>query len=195
VTACGVGLILEQVKGSIVMGQSWSGIRKLLEEDLLCEALRGRVQYFITKYNNAHDESGRVAVRVDGVEVLKGNEFIYYRDYLPLENALKKELGVPRRAWNGRGFLNKEENEKVEELIKQQMLEQGDFSVWQFTDALQEYKNNPIKESLSSLNPIVRMFAILDRRVGKRTLQRLEQEMEQQPEWLRFFYQLRMSAE
>lgn len=106
------------------MGQSWSGIRKLLEEDLLCEALRGRVQYFITKYNNAHDESGRVAVRVDGVEVLKGNEFIYYRDYLPLENALKKELGAPRRTWK---------------------------------------------------DPIVRMLAILDRRVGKRTLHRLEQ--------------------
>lgn len=177
------------------MGQSWSGVRKLLEEDLLCEALRGRVQYFITKYNNAHDESGRVAVRVDGFEVLKGNEFIYYRDYLPMENALKKELGVPRRTWNGRGFLNEEENEKVEELIKQQMLEQGEFSVWQFTDALQEYKNNPIKDSLSSLNPIVRMFAILDRRVGKRTLQRLEHEMEKQPEWLRFFYHLRKSAE
>ncbi len=83
----------------------------------------------------------------------------------------------------------------MEELIKQQMLEQGDFSVWQFTDALQEYKNNPIKDNLSSLNPIVRMFAILDRRVGKRTLHRLEQEMEKQPEWLRFFYQLRRSAE
>lgn len=184
-----------RTKGGIATGQSWSGTRKLLEEDLLCEALRGRVQYFFTKYNHAHDESGRVAIRVDGVEVLKGNEFIYYLDYLPLENALKKELSIPRRTWNGREFLNEEENERVEELIRQRMLEQGDFSVWQFMDALHEYMNSPIKESLSSINPIVRMFAILDRRVGKRTLQRLEHEMEKQPEWLRFFYQLRKSAE
>jgi len=43
------------------MGDSWSGVRKRLEQDLLCDALKGRLKYFITKYNNAHDESGRVS--------------------------------------------------------------------------------------------------------------------------------------
>ena len=48
------------------MSKSWSSIRKRLEQDLLCEKLRGRVQYFRTIYHGAPDEYGRFAVRVDG---------------------------------------------------------------------------------------------------------------------------------
>lgn len=177
------------------MGQSWSGVRKTLEKDLLCDALKGRVQYFITKYNNAHDESSRVAIRVDGVEVLKGNEFIYYAKYLPLENEIKKEMNIPKRYWNGDVFENDEENKKVEKIIEQTMLENGDCDVWQFTDALREYKISNIQDSLVSANPIVRMLAIMDRRVGKRTLYKMKNEINNQPEWLQFFYKLRLEVE
>ena len=34
---------------------TWSGIRKKLEEDYLCPALRGRVRYFATTYRASHD--------------------------------------------------------------------------------------------------------------------------------------------
>ena len=40
------------------MSQSWSSIRKRFEQDLLCEKLRGRVQYFRTIYHGAPDEYG-----------------------------------------------------------------------------------------------------------------------------------------
>ena len=53
------------------MGQSWSGIRKRLEEDLLCYSLKGRVQYQITKYRKSHDESGRIAILFDGHQIFK----------------------------------------------------------------------------------------------------------------------------
>lgn len=39
------------------------------------------------------------------------------------------------------------------------------------------------------------MFAILDRRIGKRTLMKIEEHVGKQPEWLQFFYQLRLEAE
>ena len=51
------------------MSKSWSSIRKRFEHDLLCEKLRGRVQYFRTIYHGAPDEYGRFAVRVDGEEI------------------------------------------------------------------------------------------------------------------------------
>ncbi|WMJ82498.1 hypothetical protein RBU49_04575 [Clostridium sp. MB40-C1] len=38
-------------------------------------SLKGRIKYFITKYKNSHDESGRVAIIVDGKEVIQGNIF------------------------------------------------------------------------------------------------------------------------
>ena len=52
------------------MSNSWSGVRKRLERDLLCEKLRGRVQYFLTHYHGAPDNYGRFAVRLDGKEIL-----------------------------------------------------------------------------------------------------------------------------
>jgi len=67
------------------MGDSWSGVRKRLEQDLLCDALKGRLKYFITKYNNAHDESGRVAIIVDGREIIQGDIFRYYKGYREVE--------------------------------------------------------------------------------------------------------------
>ena len=57
------------------MAQSWSAVRKRLEQDLLCERLRGRVQYFMTLYHNAPDRYGRFSVRVDGKELLQANPY------------------------------------------------------------------------------------------------------------------------
>lgn len=63
------------------MGQSWSGVKKRLEEEFLYVSLKGRIKYFITKYNNSHDESGRVAIAVDGKEIIQGSIFKYYKGY------------------------------------------------------------------------------------------------------------------
>ena len=56
---------------------TWSGIRKKLEADYLCPALRGRVRYFATTYRESHDREGRAAILVDGGEILKSNYFEY----------------------------------------------------------------------------------------------------------------------
>jgi len=53
----------------------------------------------------------------------------------------------------------------------------------------------PINKAVENINPLVRMFAVLDRRVGKRTLVKLKLSVDRQPEWLRYFYLLRLSAE
>lgn len=48
---------------------TWSGMRNKLENDYLCPALRGHIQYFATSYSKSADHEGRAAIRVDGVEV------------------------------------------------------------------------------------------------------------------------------
>lgn len=99
------------------MGQSWSGIKKRLEQDLLCDSLKGRVKYFITKYKNSHDESGRVAIIVDGKEIIQGNIFRYYKGYWEVEQKYKRQLNIPRRFWNGKEMENDLENQEVENYI------------------------------------------------------------------------------
>ena len=43
--------------------------------------------------------------------------------------------------------------------------------------------------------PLVRILALLDRRLGKRRLLTLEESMEQELDWVRVFYVIRMQAE
>ena len=61
----------------------------------------------------------------------------------------------------------------------------------EFSDSLEKYRNQSIKDSMNSENPIERMFAILDKRIGKRTIVHIKELLENLPEWLQFFYCLR----
>lgn len=65
----------------------------------------------------------------------------------------------------------------------------------EFCQALEVYRNQGIQDSINSQHLLVRMFAVLDRRVGKRTLIKLYETIEKQPEWLRQFYLWRLHLE
>ncbi len=72
-------------------------------------------------------------------------------------------------------------------------LNKGGFDQFAFYAAFYAYQNNSIEESLLSLDPVVRLFAIMDKRVGKRRLQSLD--ITSQPGWLQMFYRLRLEAD
>jgi len=157
---------------------TWSQTRKKLETDYLCPALRGRVRYFATTYRESHDREGRAAILVDGEEFLKSNYFEYDGAFWGLYYRLGNGL-----TGNGR------------QLIQQTVLNRGLFDQQIFYTAFQQFDNQSIEASLSSKTPLVRIFALLDRRVGKRRLVALEDAMERELDWVRPFYLLRMEAE
>ena len=160
---------------------TWSSTRKKLEEDYLCPALRGRVRYFATTYSKCPDHGGRAAILVDGVEVLKSS----YYEYAPAFWKLQSEL---RR-------LEEADWREAAPKAGQTVLEDGLFDQRDFYAAFQEFDNQSVEASLASENPIVRIFALLDRRLGKRRLAALKETMEQELDWVRPFYFLRMEAE
>ena len=47
------------------MSESWSKIRKILEQDRLCLKLQGRVRYYYTLYRKSHDQTALFEVKVD----------------------------------------------------------------------------------------------------------------------------------
>ncbi len=55
--------------------------------------------------------------------------------------------------------------------------------------------NSPIEESLESDNAIINVLALIDRRVGKRTLSTIKNSIENKSKLVRYFYQLRCEAE
>ncbi len=52
-----------------------------------------------------------------------------------------------------------------------------------------------IPSSLASDNYLLRVFAYMDRRVGKRTLIKIKDDAEKLPEWVKQFYRIRCEAE
>ena len=168
------------IKNRPRQGMSWSAMRKILEQDNICDSLKGRIQYFQTCYRGAHDQTGRVAVRLDGKEIFQCDYFSSQGKYYEAWHELKETAGEIR-GW---------ERHKQAYLISSNQV--GDDS---FYNAFYDYHNNSIEKSLASPDATVRLFAILDRRVGKRRLHKILAEVENQPEWLQVFFKLRLEAE
>lgn len=162
---------------------TWSGIRDKLENDYLCPALRGHIQYFATSYSKSHDHEGRAAIWLDGVEVLRSNYYDYYQNYWNRYQALRRE---------GAGV---DDPKAPFQLAYEGALNDGCFDNWFFYEAFGIFDNQSIEKSLVSENPLVRIFALLDRRLGKRRLLALEESIEQELDWVRAFYVIRMQAE
>ena len=73
-------------------------------------------------------------------------------------------------------------------------LEPGTFDQKVFYEAFGIFDNQSIEKSLVSQKPLVRIFALLDRRLGKRHLLALEKSMEQELDWVRAFYVIRIDV-
>ncbi len=163
---------------------SWSGMRKYLEQDMLADALKGRVRYGCTAYVGM-DGCRIFEVCIDGKQVKR---FSWETVNTFFINAGLKSNSEP--------FGTEEYWSEFWELLsKIPMTERSEYTDDEFCTALERYRNQSIELSIQSSDPIVRMFAILDRRLGKRTLLKLKDNIDGQPEWLRQFYTLRIEAE
>ena len=147
---------------------TWSGIRNKLENDYLCPALRGHIQYFATSYWESHDQTGRAAIRLDGVEVLRSNYYAYEQNYWNRYQALRRE-GV-----------GEDDPKTPFRMAHEGTLNDGCFDNIFFYEAFHEFDNQSIEKSL---------------RLGKRRLLALEESMEPELDWVRAFYVIRMQAE
>ncbi len=176
------------------MSESWSGIRKRLEQDLLCEKLRGRVQFFRTIYHGAPDEYGRFAVRVDGKEIFQANPY-NENNYSRIAWDIKEARTIPPREWTGKEDLYDTENSAAEDEARMISVNEGIVDSFDVPYAIKKYLNQDIADCIGDEDPLVRMFAILDRRVGKRKLKEIAETVQDQPEWLRQFYRLRLDVE
>ena len=121
---------------------TWSGIRNKLENDYLCPALRGHIQYFATSYSKSADHEGRAAIRVDGVEVLRSNYYTYFENVWTKFHHLRS--------------TTLKDHDSAKEAINQAhayALEQGTFDQKVFYEAFGIFDNQSIEKSLVSENP------------------------------------------
>lgn len=74
-------------------------------------------------------------------------------------------------------------------------LKLGVFDQRCFYGAFAEFDNQNIEESLKSDDLIVRIFALLDRRIGKRRLALMKETIKSEPEIFQEFFAIRVKAE
>lgn len=126
--------------------------------------LKKRVKVFWTQYPNKQE---RAAFLIDGQEVLRMYDWIHYR-----------ELGYyPHR-----------------DLLEIQMLLERDIIPSStFRRAVYDFSNLSRDEVIYSTNPVLRAFGMLDKRVGKRTLEKIEAAFESK--FVQRLLRLRLEAE
>ncbi|MBQ7826969.1 MAG: hypothetical protein IJ386_01745 [Clostridia bacterium] len=158
---------------------TWSGIRHKLEKEYLAKSLQGRIQYYCTSYSRSPDHEGRASIRLDGEELISG---CYWNN------------------WSKAGLFP--HDEKYEERMHREFayideiaLKLGVFDQRCFYRAFDEFDNQDIDDSLNSDDLIVRIFAILDRRVGKRRLVKIKDMLNEDDEIFNMFYAIRIDAE
>lgn len=163
---------------------SWSGMRKYLEEEMLAKSLKGRIHYGCTSYKGM-DGDRIFDVWIDSEQIKRFSMETVNSYFIKNGYTLNKNPFGITEYWDEFWKL----------MNKYKILEREEYTDREFCDALATYRENDIQNSIFSPNPIVRMFAILDRRIGKRTLQKLKFEIENQPPWLQEFYKLRINTE
>ena len=158
--------------------KSWLGLNKRLN-GLLCEPLKDRISYFLTRYHTVHNAYGRAAIRLDGKELVCFSWIDMYRQDRDL-NALWERTGK----WDDQDAELKEKWDRA-----------GTYCEMDFLAAALEFLELPIKAAMDSENYLIKIFAVLDRRVGTRTLRAIEDSVEFLccPDWVKQFCSLRLN--
>lgn len=154
-------------------------MRSKLENEYLAASLRGHIQYFATSYSRCPDHEGRAAILYGGREVIAGS---YYNNWTKAEQFPRDERYEMRM-------------EKEMAFMDDTAVQLGVFDQRSFYEAFSIFDNQSIEESLCSENMLVRVFAILDRRVGKRRLEKIRQGIEGEEKTFREFFAIRAAAE
>ena len=163
---------------------SWSSMRKYLEQDMLAETLEGRIRYGCTAYTGM-DGCHVFEICVDRKQI-KRFSWETVNSYF-IKKGYKKNTKPNGAAEYWEEFWTL--------LEKYSINDRTEYTDEEFCNALKVYRNEDIQKSMHSGNPLIKMFAILDRRAGKRTLIQIQQEIMQNPLWLQKIYKLRTEAE
>lgn len=137
----------------------WSK-RKKNVESFFSDGVKGRLELRSTHYRGSHDDEGRGYITFDKNEIWSMCTLSFYSiEYDRIDEIAKREGIKPYEA---------------QKIAHEQLAAEGKFNQYTFYDSLDEYCNNSIESSLTSENLLIRCLAMLDSRLGKRRLRKLD---------------------
>ena len=136
----------------------WSQLKSRIESGF-ADPVRGRVEVWSTRYRRAHDEAGEGWITLDCQRLFSAGTLAFYQGYYGRVAEFVGD-GLGRAAAHA--------------LVEQDMAARLTLPQWSFTRSLFDYLNLSIDAILTSDNPLIRAFGMLDRRLGKRRLKALD---------------------
>ncbi len=156
---------------------NWSQLRKQIRL-LICDELRSRVDFHKAVYRKSWESVyDRAWITIDGEEAFELSHGAWSNVWRDAKRTVARQH--PEADWQTTSEL-------VATAIADSGVEHTDF----LSQSLHRYLEAPIAESLQSTNPVIRAFAMIDRRTGKRTLSRITLSHDEHP-LIRAFYELR----
>lgn len=166
----------------------WSKVKKQLKS-FTCDSLKDRIDFHIINYRKAHDQLGRAVIAVDKKEILS-------MCTITAERAMnRKEWDIREKQNIEYDINNYKQNLEIGIHAHEMIKTEGILAQYDFFDAVEEYLSSPIEKSIKSTDIIIKLLSLIDRRVGKRSLQKLNESIETEHESIRYFLKLRCDAE
>ena len=187
------------------MAKNWKHTKKLLE-NLLCNKLKGRITYQLHCYRPDDDWTGYLEILLDkksifraGSCLVKNPSYCVYVSEAEIRRIMMKYLKTGSA--NGSAEVNSTSIRPSAGFICSyirncQRQEQGRIFLEDAMVMLGEYLSSDIESNLKSNSPFINALSVLDRRVGKRRLQKIaDRGSSVAPKWAWPFYEARFEAE
>jgi len=128
----------------------WSKLKSRVKS-LITPELRGRIDFHLTSYRASHDGADKVWITIDGKRIFSCQHYEHqWASFTAYRSGLR--------------------GHEVESVLREvQIHSPGDFG-----NAMRLYLTMPVRIALSSHDPLIQAFAIVDRRIGKRSLAKLD---------------------
>jgi len=173
--------------------KSWSNLKKQMN-NLLCDSLKGKISYFYTSYHEVHNAYGRATIQYEKKEIVAFSWDRQYEQVQDIKEQYKKMNNVPSMLVDYEGSLNAYKVANIA-ATKEKWMPNCTLCETDFLNSLTIYLKTDIATSLRSDNYLLRVFAYMDRRVGKRTLIKIKDDVENLPDWVKQFYRIRCEAD
>lgn len=159
-----------------VVIMQWSKLKSDIK-GFICPELKDVIDFHVTQYRKAHGWISESWITVNGEKIFNCGSRTYAR-----ESAY--EL-----------FRHQESSADVEDGeavwdLKEVLKRRGIHEPQDMGEAMRAYLDMPVAEALKSDNPFIKALALVDRRVGKRTIEEIEIE-DSEHSLVKAFYELR----
>ena len=128
----------------------WSKLKTRIKS-LVCPELRKRIDFHITSYRESHDGVEKAWVTLDGEKIFNCGHYDYEFTFAD-------------------GYYAGMRGQELMEWLDKQEAHSPSYMV----GSMRAYLDISVDEALRSENPFIKALGIIDRRVGKRTIEKIK---------------------